>query len=66
MASSAFSGDRFVGMVGSCSSIEETREAALRTRPGTAAVSGRLRQYFLGIWARISSGFTRAGLKVLS
>jgi hypothetical protein len=53
-------------MIGSCSSIKETREPALWTRPGIAAVSGRLRQYFFGMCARMRSGLTLAGLKVLS
>ena len=66
MASRARSGVRLAGIVASCSIIRSTRWEAVWIRPGIAAVSGMLRQYFFGISARMAVGFTRAGLNTLS
>ena len=66
MAATAFSGLRCAGMLASFEIIASTRDEAERTIAGIAAVSGRLRQYFFGISARVCTRFSRAGLKVLS
>jgi hypothetical protein len=44
--------------------ISATRRGASAIMRGISAVSGRLRQYFRGISARIAPGFSRAGLKM--
>ncbi len=44
--------------------IASTRAGAVRINSGIAAASGRLRQYFIGISARMASGISRAGLKI--
>ena len=48
-----------------CSTMLSTRPDAVRINSGIAAASGRLRQYFCGISARIAPILSRAGLKML-
>ena len=45
--------------------IDCSRFAAERIKPGIAALSGKFRQYFFGMWLSIECTFNRAGLKML-
>ena len=66
IAATALVGLRCAGMAASLSIISLTREGAVRTSSGMAAVSGRFFQYFFAMWPRVTARFSRAGLKVLS
>ena len=66
IAATALAGSRLIVIWGGLSIICVVRVAAARTRPGMAAVSGMLCQYFFGISARIALRLVRAGLNVLS
>lgn len=48
------------------STISAARRGASAIRRGMSRASGRLRQYFTGISARMAPGLSRAGLKMLA
>ena len=66
IAATAFAGSRLIVIWGPFRSSAWCGRRRARTRPGMAAVSGMLCQYFFGICARIAFRLVRAGLNVLS
>ena len=57
---------RSAGAEGPRSTMAAARRGASAIRRGMSRASGRLRQYFTGISARMAAGFSRAGLKMLA
>jgi hypothetical protein len=53
---------RLRGSAGAASSMDCVREGASASRRGISPASGRLRQYFFGISARVAAALARAGL----